>query len=177
MLVMSSYYNNKDDVCQVEERSKLNRQSSPALQHKAVSSRVSEASLPPRSESFSTAGMQPARTPPTHRPVEPQMAHLIPVKTMTGSQSLQESTGGEAGGMGRRAKEGGGMPPRQNSDPTSDSNPRTTSREDDELPPKVPQRTTSISPALMRKNSPNGQGLIRARCVCVCQGRAHLNSS
>ncbi|XP_045553710.1 TRAF2 and NCK-interacting protein kinase isoform X7 [Salmo salar] len=150
---------------EVEERSKLNRQSSPALQHKAVSSRVSEASLPPRSESFSTAGMQPARTPPTHRPVEPQMAHLIPVKTMTGSQSLQESTGGEAGGMRRRGEEGGGMPPRQNSDPTSDSNPapppRTTSREDDELPPKVPQRTTSISPALMRKNSPNGQGLIR----------------
>ncbi|XP_036838582.1 traf2 and NCK-interacting protein kinase isoform X6 [Oncorhynchus mykiss] len=149
----------------VEERSKLNRQSSPALQHKAVSSRVSEASLPPRSESFSTAGMQPARTPPTHRPVEPQMAHLIPVKTMTGSQSLQESRGGEAGGMGRRGEEGGGMPPRQNSDPTSDSNPapppRTTSREDDELPPKVPQRTTSISPALMRKNSPNAQGLIR----------------
>ncbi|XP_036838588.1 traf2 and NCK-interacting protein kinase isoform X12 [Oncorhynchus mykiss] len=150
---------------EVEERSKLNRQSSPALQHKAVSSRVSEASLPPRSESFSTAGMQPARTPPTHRPVEPQMAHLIPVKTMTGSQSLQESRGGEAGGMGRRGEEGGGMPPRQNSDPTSDSNPapppRTTSREDDELPPKVPQRTTSISPALMRKNSPNAQGLIR----------------
>uniref|UniRef100_A0A8C7SCL8 non-specific serine/threonine protein kinase n=1 Tax=Oncorhynchus mykiss TaxID=8022 RepID=A0A8C7SCL8_ONCMY len=129
---------------EVEERSKLNRQSSPALQHKAVSSRVSEASLPPRSESFSTAGMQPARTPPTHRPVEPQ---------------------------------GGGMPPRQNSDPTSDSNPapppRTTSREDDELPPKVPQRTTSISPALMRKNSPNAQGLIRDRCVCV---RVGLNS-
>uniref|UniRef100_A0A8C7LTZ1 non-specific serine/threonine protein kinase n=1 Tax=Oncorhynchus mykiss TaxID=8022 RepID=A0A8C7LTZ1_ONCMY len=162
---------------EVEERSKLNRQSSPALQHKAVSSRVSEASLPPRSESFSTAGMQPARTPPTHRPVEPQMAHLIPVKTMTGSQSLQESRGGEAGGMGRRGEEGGGMPPRQNSDPTSDSNPapppRTTSREDDELPPKVPQRTTSISPALMRKNSPNAQGLIRDRCVCV---RVGLNS-
>ncbi|XP_041760273.2 TRAF2 and NCK-interacting protein kinase-like isoform X8 [Coregonus clupeaformis] len=151
---------------EVEDRSKLNRQSSPALQHKAVSSRVSEASLPPHSESFSTAGMQPARTPPTHRPVEPQMAHLIPVKTMTGSQSLQESTGGEGGGVGRRRGEGGGMPPRQNSDPTSDSNPapppRTTSREDDELPPKVPQRTTSISPALMRKNSPNGQGLIQA---------------
>uniref|UniRef100_A0A674BCL3 non-specific serine/threonine protein kinase n=1 Tax=Salmo trutta TaxID=8032 RepID=A0A674BCL3_SALTR len=168
---------------EVEERSKLNRQSSPALQHKSVSSRVSEASLPPRSESFSTTGMQPARTPPTHRPVEPQvcvcpscrlsMAHLIPVKTMTGSQSLQESTGREAGGMGRRGEEGGGMPPRQNSDPTSDSNPapppRTTSREDDELPPKVPQRTTSISPALMRKNSPNGQGLIRARCVVQFQ--------
>ncbi|XP_010884543.2 TRAF2 and NCK-interacting protein kinase isoform X3 [Esox lucius] len=150
----------------VEERSKLNRQSSPALQHKALSSRVSEAALPPRSESFSAAGMQPARTPPSHRSVEPQMAHLIPVKTMSGSQSLQEGTRGDGGGMGRRGEEGGGMPPRQNSDPTSDSNPapppRTTSRDDDELPPKVPQRTTSISPALVRKNSPNGQGLIRA---------------
>uniref|UniRef100_A0A8C7TPH7 non-specific serine/threonine protein kinase n=1 Tax=Oncorhynchus mykiss TaxID=8022 RepID=A0A8C7TPH7_ONCMY len=108
---------------------------------------------------------------PTDKPAwAKEMAHLIPVKTMTGSQSLQESRGGEAGGMGRRGEEGGGMPPRQNSDPTSDSNPapppRTTSREDDELPPKVPQRTTSISPALMRKNSPNGQGLIRDRCVC-----------
>uniref|UniRef100_A0A6Q2Y6J4 non-specific serine/threonine protein kinase n=1 Tax=Esox lucius TaxID=8010 RepID=A0A6Q2Y6J4_ESOLU len=158
---------------EVEERSKLNRQSSPALQHKALSSRVSEAALPPRSESFSAAGMQPARTPPSHRSVEPQMAHLIPVKTMSGSQSLQEGTRGDGGGMGRRGEEGGGMPPRQNSDPTSDSNPapppRTTSRDDDELPPKVPQRTTSISPALVRKNSPNGQGLIRARSVCNCQ--------
>ncbi|KAJ8003781.1 hypothetical protein DPEC_G00151960 [Dallia pectoralis] len=150
----------------VEERSKLNRQSSPGLQHKALSNRVSEASLPPRSESFSAAGMQPARTPPTHRSVEPQMAHLIPVKTMSGSQSLQEETRGDGGGMGRRGEEGGGMPPRQNSDPTSDSNPaapppRATGRNDEE-PPKVPQRTTSISPALARKNSPNGQGLIRA---------------
>uniref|UniRef100_A0A8K9V9K2 non-specific serine/threonine protein kinase n=1 Tax=Oncorhynchus mykiss TaxID=8022 RepID=A0A8K9V9K2_ONCMY len=115
---------------------------------------------------------------PTDKPAwAKEMAHLIPVKTMTGSQSLQESRGGEAGGMGRRGEEGGGMPPRQNSDPTSDSNPapppRTTSREDDELPPKVPQRTTSISPALMRKNSPNAQGLIRDRCVCV---RVGLNS-
>ncbi|KAM9553073.1 TRAF2 and NCK-interacting protein kinase-like isoform 19-T19 [Salvelinus alpinus] len=74
---------------EVEERSKLNRQSSPALQHK-VSNRISDPSLPPRSESFSSGGIQQARTPPMHRPVEPQ----------------------------------------------------------------VPQRTTSISPALVRKNSP-----------------------
>uniref|UniRef100_A0A096M7S3 non-specific serine/threonine protein kinase n=1 Tax=Poecilia formosa TaxID=48698 RepID=A0A096M7S3_POEFO len=78
-------------VCEVEERSKMNRQSSPALQHK-VSHRISDPSLPPRSESFSSGGMQPTRTPPIHRSIEPQ----------------------------------------------------------------VPQRTTSISPALVRKNSPNG---------------------
>uniref|UniRef100_A0A8C1G5N7 non-specific serine/threonine protein kinase n=1 Tax=Cyprinus carpio TaxID=7962 RepID=A0A8C1G5N7_CYPCA len=56
---------------EVEERSKLNRQSSPALQHK-VANRISDPSLPPRSESFSSGGIQQARTPPMHRPVEPQ---------------------------------------------------------------------------------------------------------
>lgn len=57
---------------QVEERSKLNRQSSPALQHK-VANRISDPSLPPRSESFSSGGLQPARTPPMHRPIETQV--------------------------------------------------------------------------------------------------------
>ncbi|XP_038565927.1 TRAF2 and NCK interacting kinase b isoform X7 [Micropterus salmoides] len=79
----------------VEEHYKMNRQTSPALQHK-VSNRISDPSLPPRSESFSSGGIQQARTPPMHRSVEPQ----------------------------------------------------------------VPQRTTSISPALVRKHSPgNGPGL------------------
>ncbi|XP_074549028.1 TRAF2 and NCK interacting kinase b isoform X8 [Halichoeres trimaculatus] len=66
-----------------------------AKEHK-VSNRISDPSLPPRSESFSSGGIQQARTPPMHRSVEPQ----------------------------------------------------------------VPQRTTSISPALVRKHSPgNGPGL------------------
>ncbi|KAM6960916.1 TRAF2 and NCK interacting kinase a isoform 2-T2 [Aplochiton taeniatus] len=155
---------------EVEERSKLNRQSSPALQHK-VSNRISDPSLPPRSESFSSGGMQPARTPPTPRPVETQMAHLVPVKThgsMSGSQSLQDQPSGS--GLAEGSVVGSPRPkmPRQNSDPTSDTPappPRVTSRDerdrtawlrDEDLPPKVPQRTTSISPALVRKNSPNG---------------------
>ncbi|XP_061551887.1 TRAF2 and NCK interacting kinase a isoform X3 [Phycodurus eques] len=146
----------------VEERSKLNRQSSPALQPK-VSNRISDPSLPPRSESFSGGGMQAARTPPSHRPVEPQMAHLVPVKThsgsMSGSQSLQDQTASAL-------SEGVGSPrpdiPRQNSDPTSDTQTpplRTADRDrtawlrEEDLPPK---RTTSISPASARKNSPNG---------------------
>uniref|UniRef100_A0A8C5CAV1 non-specific serine/threonine protein kinase n=1 Tax=Gadus morhua TaxID=8049 RepID=A0A8C5CAV1_GADMO len=57
---------------EVEERSKMNRQSSPSPQHK-VPSRPSDPPLPPRSESFSSGGMQPARTPPIHRPAEPQV--------------------------------------------------------------------------------------------------------
>ncbi|XP_055364520.1 TRAF2 and NCK interacting kinase b isoform X11 [Betta splendens] len=66
-----------------------------AKEHK-VSNRISDPSLPPRSESFSSGGIQQARTPPMHRSMEPQ----------------------------------------------------------------VPQRTTSISPALARRNSPgNGPGL------------------
>ncbi|XP_061551894.1 TRAF2 and NCK interacting kinase a isoform X9 [Phycodurus eques] len=153
---------------EVEERSKLNRQSSPALQPK-VSNRISDPSLPPRSESFSGGGMQAARTPPSHRPVEPQMAHLVPVKThsgsMSGSQSLQDQTASAL-------SEGVGSPrpdiPRQNSDPTSDTQTpplRTADRDrtawlrEEDLPPKVREsqsRTTSISPASARKNSPNG---------------------
>ncbi|TUV99133.1 TRAF2 and NCK-interacting protein kinase [Bagarius yarrelli] len=53
---------------EVEERSKLNRQSSPALQHK-VANRISDPSLPPRSESFSSGGIQQARTPPMPAPL------------------------------------------------------------------------------------------------------------
>lgn len=70
------------DLSQVEERSKLNRQSSPALQHK-VSNRISDPSLPPRSESFSSGGMQPARTPPIHRSIEPQVCVCASVKGRT----------------------------------------------------------------------------------------------
>ncbi|XP_014867121.1 PREDICTED: TRAF2 and NCK-interacting protein kinase-like, partial [Poecilia mexicana] len=156
----------------VEERSKMNRQSSPALQHK-VSHRISDPSLPPRSESFSSGGMQPTRTPPIHRSIEPQMAHLIPVKAHSGSisglPSLQDQTGSaqsEGAGVASPKPE----TPRQNSDPSSDTpepQQHTSSREErdrdrtawlreEDIPPRVPQRTTSISPALVRKNSPNG---------------------
>uniref|UniRef100_A0AAZ3P700 non-specific serine/threonine protein kinase n=1 Tax=Oncorhynchus tshawytscha TaxID=74940 RepID=A0AAZ3P700_ONCTS len=146
---------------EVEERSKLNRQSSPALQHK-VSNRISDPSLPPRSESFSSGGIQQARTPPMHRPVEPQvlMVCLGPSlsTTLQGSQACPPPHPPAA------------PMPRQNSDPTSDTPPSiplprlappldkldrsSWLRTDLDLPPKVPQRTTSISPALVRKNSP-----------------------
>uniref|UniRef100_A0A8C5I6X9 non-specific serine/threonine protein kinase n=1 Tax=Gouania willdenowi TaxID=441366 RepID=A0A8C5I6X9_GOUWI len=137
----------------VEERSKLNRQ------------QEKDSPLPPRSESFSSGGgMQPAHTPPIHRSIQPQMAHLVPVKThsssMSGSQSLQEQSGsvlseGVSGGSPRPDM------PRQNSDPSPDTPGapgRITSRDerDRDRDRTVPQRTTSISPALVRKNSPNG---------------------
>ncbi|XP_077476437.1 TRAF2 and NCK-interacting protein kinase-like isoform X20 [Stigmatopora argus] len=95
-----------------------------------------------------------------------EMAHLVPVKThsssMSGSQSLQEQKVSALG-------EGAGSPrsdiPRQNSDPTPDTQTpplrindrdRTAWQREEDLLPKIPQRTAPISPALVRKNSPNG---------------------
>ncbi|XP_045900357.1 TRAF2 and NCK interacting kinase b isoform X8 [Micropterus dolomieu] len=146
-----------------------------AQEHK-VSNRISDPSLPPRSESFSSGGIQQARTPPMHRSVEPQMAHLVQVKShgLSGSQSLYDPHGVSSSS----ASPSPSRPPmpRQNSDPTSDTPPppplsrlappldkldrSSWLRQDDDMPPKVPQRTTSISPALVRKHSPgNGPGL------------------
>uniref|UniRef100_A0A673LZT5 non-specific serine/threonine protein kinase n=1 Tax=Sinocyclocheilus rhinocerous TaxID=307959 RepID=A0A673LZT5_9TELE len=166
---------------EVEERSKLNRQSSPALQHK-VANRISDPSLPPRSESFSSSGIQPARTPPMHRPVEPQMPHLVPVRShsssLSVSQSLHDQSAKGVSAFQESLVSHRPEMPRQNSDPTSEMPPpapRMASREEkpersspwlmeEDVPPKlcsttqVPQRTTSISPAVVRKNSPgNGE--------------------
>ncbi|XP_041823720.1 TRAF2 and NCK interacting kinase b isoform X6 [Melanotaenia boesemani] len=147
-----------------------------AKEHK-VSNRISDPSLPPRSESFSSGGIQQARTPPMHRSVEPQMAHLVQVKShgLSGSQSLYDPHGVSSSTSASPTPSRPPMP-RQNSDPTSDTPPppplsrlappldkldrSSWLRQDDDMPPKVPQRTTSISPALVRKNSPgNGPGL------------------
>ncbi|XP_016128725.1 TRAF2 and NCK-interacting protein kinase-like [Sinocyclocheilus grahami] len=173
----------------VEERSKLNRQSSPALQHK-VANRISDPSLPPRSESFSSGGIQPARTPPMHRPVEPQMAHLVPVRShsssLSVSQSLHDQSAKGVSAFQESLVSHRPEMPRQNSDPTSEMPPpapRMASREEkpersspwlmeDDIPPKlcsttqVPQQTTSISPALVRKNSPgNGGGRATSQLI------------
>uniref|UniRef100_A0AAR2K0H5 non-specific serine/threonine protein kinase n=1 Tax=Pygocentrus nattereri TaxID=42514 RepID=A0AAR2K0H5_PYGNA len=118
----------------VEERSKLNRQSSPALQHK-VANRISDPSLPPRSESFSSGGIQQARTPPMHRSVEPQVQ--LPLKShgssMTGSQSLHDQSSQGVSAFQESLSPHRPPMPRQNSDPTSETPmppPRVTSRDD-----------------------------------------------
>nr|XP_033813882.1 TRAF2 and NCK-interacting protein kinase isoform X3 [Geotrypetes seraphini] len=161
---------------EVEERSRLNRQSSPAMPHK-VANRISDPNLPPRSESFSITGVQPARTPPMHRPGDPQIPVLVTVKsqgtTLSGSQSLHEQpvkgvSGFQEGIVSHRPEM-----PRQNSDPTSENPPlppriekfdrSSWLRPEDDIPPKVPQRTTSISPALARKNSPGNGSTLGSR--------------
>ncbi|KAJ7402942.1 TRAF2 and NCK-interacting protein kinase [Pitangus sulphuratus] len=175
---------------EVEERSRLNRQSSPAMPHK-VANRISDPNLPPRSESFSISGVQPARTPPLLRPVDPQVTalprrqdaggagkipHLVTVKSqgssLSGSQSLHEQPAKGLAGFQEALTVTSHRTemPRQNSDPTSENPPlppriekfdrSSWLRQEEDIPPKVPQRTTSISPALARKNSPgNGSAL------------------
>uniref|UniRef100_A0A8D3CPU4 non-specific serine/threonine protein kinase n=1 Tax=Scophthalmus maximus TaxID=52904 RepID=A0A8D3CPU4_SCOMX len=143
---------------EVEGHYKVNRQISPALQHK-VSNRISDPSLPPRSESFSSGGIQQARTPPMHRSVEPQvgavcMAHLVQVKShgLSGSQSLYDPHGVSSSTSASPSPSRPPMP-RQNSDPTSDTPPppplsrlappldkldrSSWLRQDDDMPPKV----------------------------------------
>ncbi|KAM6356478.1 LOW QUALITY PROTEIN: TRAF2 and NCK-interacting protein kinase [Alca torda] len=160
---------------EVEERSRLNRQSSPAMPHK-VANRISDPNLPPRSESFSISGVQQARTPPLLRPVDPQIPHLVTVKSqgssLSGSQSLHEQPAKGLAGFQEALTVTSHRTemPRQNSDPTSENPPlppriekfdrSSWLRQEEDIPPKVPQRTTSISPALARKNSPgNGSAL------------------
>ncbi|XP_051941459.1 TRAF2 and NCK interacting kinase a isoform X35 [Hippocampus zosterae] len=120
-----------------------------------------------------------------------EMAHLVPVKThsssMSGSQSLQEQTGSA---LSESVVSARSDIPRQNSDPTSDNQTpplriadrdrdRTAWLREEDLVPKVresqpvrpcvvhhekiPQRNTSISPALVRKNSPNGGVILGPR--------------
>ncbi|XP_075717726.1 TRAF2 and NCK-interacting protein kinase isoform X10 [Rhinoderma darwinii] len=158
----------------VEERSRLNRQSSPAMPHK-VANRISDPNLPPRSESFSISGVQPARTPPMHRQIDPQqLPMLVSVKTpgpsLSASQSLHEQSAKGMSAFQEGIVSHRPEMPRQNSDPTSENPPlppriekfdrSSWLRQEEDLPPKVPQRTTSISPALVRKNcTGNGSNL------------------
>ncbi|MEE6501427.1 hypothetical protein FKM82_004173 [Ascaphus truei] len=161
----------------VEERSRLNRQSSPAMPHK-VANRISDPNLPPRSESFSITGVQPARTPPMHRPLDPQqLPLLVSVKTqgssLSASQSLHEQSAKGMSAFQESLVSHRPEMPRQNSDPTSENPPllpriekfdrSSWLRQEEDLPPKVPQRTTSISPALARKNSPGNGSTLGSR--------------
>ncbi|XP_006764175.1 PREDICTED: TRAF2 and NCK-interacting protein kinase isoform X7 [Myotis davidii] len=117
-------------------------------------------------------GMSPSEKPAWAK----EIPHLVAVKSqgpaLTASQSVHEQpTKGLSGFQealnvtSHRVEM-----PRQNSDPTSENPALPTRiekfdrsswlRQEEDIPPKVPQRTTSISPALARKNSPgNGSAL------------------
>ncbi|XP_039194011.1 TRAF2 and NCK-interacting protein kinase isoform X6 [Crotalus tigris] len=114
---------------EVEERSRLNRQSSPAMSHK-VANRISDPNLPPRSESFSISGVQPARTPPMLRAVDPQ----VPQRTTSISPALaRKNSPGNGNALG----------PRLGSQPIRASNPDL--RRTEPIIENLIQRTSSGS--------------------------------
>ncbi|KAM6127195.1 TRAF2 and NCK-interacting protein kinase isoform 8-T8 [Phoenicopterus ruber ruber] len=105
-----------------------------------------------------------------------EIPHLVTVKSqgssLSGSQSLHEQPAKGLAGFQEALTVTSHRTemPRQNSDPTSENPPlppriekfdrSSWLRQEEDIPPKVPQRTTSISPALARKNSPgNGSAL------------------
>ncbi|XP_074839089.1 misshapen-like kinase 1 isoform X3 [Carettochelys insculpta] len=153
---------------EVEERTRLNKQSSPAAQTK-LGSTVSDPALQTRSESVSLGSGPTSQTPPMQRPVEPQegqhkshLAHRVPLKPYAApvprSQSLQDQPSKNVAAF--PVQDPTTPAParaaiiRQNSDPTSETPgpadaPRGPwGRAETEAPPKVPQRTSSIATAL-----------------------------
>ncbi|XP_038642787.1 misshapen-like kinase 1 [Scyliorhinus canicula] len=156
---------------EVEERSKMNRQNSPGAKPK-MGTTISDPSLQSLTEPVPNSAVQASQTPPMHRPVEPQgaqskfqVAHLVALKPSSApvprSQSLQDQPTKNVAAFPTQepvpVKRGEML--RQNSDPTSETPvlpARTGNRDDsgpwvkmeDEAPPKVPQRTTSIATAL-----------------------------
>ncbi|XP_064929934.1 TRAF2 and NCK-interacting protein kinase isoform X15 [Columba livia] len=129
---------------EVEERSRLNRQSSPAMPHK-VANRISDPNLPPRSESFSISGVQPARTPPLLRPVDPQ----VPQRTTSISPALaRKNSPGNGSALG----------PRLGSQPIRASNPDL--RRTEPIVESPLQRTSSgsSSSSSTPSSQPSSQG-------------------
>ncbi|KAM6389552.1 TRAF2 and NCK-interacting protein kinase isoform 9-T9 [Pluvialis apricaria] len=129
---------------EVEERSRLNRQSSPAMPHK-VANRISDPNLPPRSESFSISSVQPARTPPLLRPVDPQ----VPQRTTSISPALaRKNSPGNGSALG----------PRLGSQPIRASNPDL--RRTEPIVESPLQRTSSgsSSSSSTPSSQPSSQG-------------------
>ncbi|XP_066457310.1 TRAF2 and NCK-interacting protein kinase isoform X13 [Eleutherodactylus coqui] len=116
-------------------------------------------------------GLNPAEKPAW---AKEQLPMLVSVKTpgpsLSASQSLHEQSAKGMSAFQEGITSHRPEMPRQNSDPTSENPPlppriekfdrSSWLRQEEDLPPKVPQRTTSISPALARKNCPvNGSNL------------------
>ncbi|XP_030101977.1 misshapen-like kinase 1 isoform X8 [Mus musculus] len=159
---------------EVEERARMNKQQNSPLAKAKPSSAGPE---PPISQASPSPPGPLSQTPPMQRPVEPQegphkslVAHRVPLKPYAApvprSQSLQDQpTRNLAAFPASHDPDPAAVPTptatpsargaviRQNSDPTSEGpgpspNPPSWVRPDNEAPPKVPQRTSSIATAL-----------------------------
>ncbi|XP_062967434.1 misshapen-like kinase 1 isoform X7 [Cynocephalus volans] len=158
---------------EVEERTRMNKQQNSPLAKTKPSSTGPE---PPIPQSSPGPPGPLSQTPPMQRPVEPQegphkslVAHRVPLKPYAApvprSQSLQDQPTRNLAAFPASHDPDPAVPTptatpsargaviRQNSDPTSEGpgpspSPPTWVRPDNETPPKVPQRTSSIATAL-----------------------------
>ncbi|XP_007521526.2 misshapen-like kinase 1 isoform X13 [Erinaceus europaeus] len=158
---------------EVEERTRMNKQQNSPL----AKTKPNSAGPDPPTPQASPGPPGPlSQTPPMQRPVEPQegphkslVAHRVPLKPYAApvprSQSLQDQPTRNLAAFPASHDPDPAVPTptttpstrgaviRQNSDPTSEGpgpspNPPAWVRPDNEAPPKVPQRTSSIATAL-----------------------------
>ncbi|XP_069827074.1 mitogen-activated protein kinase kinase kinase kinase 4 isoform X2 [Dendropsophus ebraccatus] len=159
------HFDQAERVREAEERLRKTNQGSPEAQSKQTG-RVLEPPVPSRSESFSNGNSEPAQ-PAMHRPVEPQVqwSHLASLKNNVSPVSRSHSFSDPSPKFAPHhlRSQDSHPPPRnevlsQNSDSKSDlpePNQRVWARSDsEEVPPRVPVRTTSRSPVLSRRDSP-----------------------
>ncbi|XP_075056321.1 mitogen-activated protein kinase kinase kinase kinase 4 isoform X4 [Mixophyes fleayi] len=159
------HYEQAERVREAEERLRKTNQGSPEAQSKQTG-RVLEPLVPSRSESFSNGHSEPAQ-PAMHRPVEPQVqwSHLASLKNNVSPVSRSHSFSDPSPKFAPHhlRSQDSHPPPRsevlsQSSDPkseTAEPNQRAWARSDsEEVPPRVPVRTTSRSPVLSRRDSP-----------------------
>ncbi|XP_036922125.1 misshapen-like kinase 1 isoform X11 [Sturnira hondurensis] len=160
---------------EVEERTRMNKQQNSPLAKTKPGGTGPEPPIPQASPGPPGPLSQ---TPPMQRPVEPQegphkslVAHRVPLKPYAApvprSQSLQDQPTRNLAAFPASHDHDSAAPTptatpsprgaviRQNSDPTSEGpgpspspNPPAWVRQDNEAPPKVPQRTSSIATAL-----------------------------
>ncbi|XP_066118973.1 misshapen-like kinase 1 isoform X5 [Saccopteryx bilineata] len=181
---------------EVEERTRMNKQQNSPLAKTKPSSTGPEPPIPQASPGPPGPLSQ---TPPMQRPVEPQegphkslVAHRVPLKPYAApvprSQSLQDQPTRNlaafpashdpdpAAPIPTATPSARGAIIRQNSDPTSEGpgtspNPPAWVRQDNEAPPKVPQRTSSIATAL------NTSGAGGSRPAQAVRARPRSNSA
>ncbi|XP_063574029.1 misshapen-like kinase 1 isoform X3 [Pongo abelii] len=181
---------------EVEERTRMNKQqNSPSAKSKPGSTGPE----PPIPQASPGPPGPLSQTPPMQRPVEPQegphkslVAHRVPLKPYAApvprSQSLQDQPTRNLAAFPASPDPDPAIPAptatpsargaviRQNSDPTSEGpgpspNPPAWVRPDNEAPPKVPQRTSSIATAL------NTSGAGGSRPAQAVRARPRSNSA
>ncbi|XP_008844109.1 mitogen-activated protein kinase kinase kinase kinase 4 isoform X4 [Nannospalax galili] len=160
------HYDPADRAREVEDRFRKTNHSSPEAQSKQTG-RVLEPPVPSRSESFSNGNSESVH-PALQRPAEPQVqwSHLASLKNsvspVSRSHSFSDPSPPKFAHHHLRSQDP--CPPSrsevlsQSSDSKSevpDPTQKAWSRSDsDEVPPRVPVRTTSRSPVLSRRDSP-----------------------